>query len=81
MLASVLRSKEAIDMSIQIIRAFVRLRRLVSTDQEFARQLKEVEKRHDVQMQKIYDTLEKLFDQNVGERTKIGFKQKDGQES
>src|SRR5713101_7949044 len=53
MLASVLNSEKAIQASIQIVRAFVRLRELLATHQELARKLAEMEKKYNAEFKAI----------------------------
>lgn len=51
MLSSVLNSKRAIEVNIQIMRAFVKLREMMSTHKDLARKLTELEKKYDGQFQ------------------------------
>ncbi len=46
MLSSVLNSRQAIQVNIAIMRAFVRIRQLLSSNRDLARRLEELEKRH-----------------------------------
>src|SRR6266571_7567223 len=55
MLASVLNSEKAIQASIQIVRAFVRLRELLATHQELARKLAEMEKKYNAEFKAIFE--------------------------
>ncbi|HEY3244588.1 MAG TPA: ORF6N domain-containing protein [Phycisphaerae bacterium] len=64
MLSSVLRSKRAVRVNIEIMRAFVRLRRVLATDAELARRLDEVEHhigRHDEQFAAVITAIRKLM--------------------
>ncbi len=64
MLSSVLRSKRAVEVNIEIMRAFVRLRRFVSTHSELAAQLTKLENRirkHDDQIQVIFEAIRQLM--------------------
>lgn len=82
MLASVLRSEKAIIMSIAVVRAFVSLRKAVIQYADLARQiagLKDHIGEHDIQLNAIYDTLERLLDEKTEaiaweNRQRIGFK-------
>ena len=90
MLASVLKSKKAIDMNIAIVRAFIAIRQLIHKHKDVSAQMHEfrleLQSRigeHDVQLAAIYDALENLLDkkeeenemkQNWGKRERIGFK-------
>ncbi len=49
MLSSVLNSKQAVQVNIEIMRAFVRLRELMSTHKDLARKLETLEKKYDAQ--------------------------------
>jgi hypothetical protein len=65
MLSSVLASKRAIQLNILIIRAFVRLREYLSTHQDLARKLEDVERtqqEHGANIQQIYGYIERLLD-------------------
>ncbi len=90
MLASVLRSKRAVDMNIAIVRAFIAIRKAVNKLGNFTEQINELrlemkEKfaEHDVQLSTIYDALENLLDKETDKeaakekwegRERIGFK-------
>ena len=65
MLSSVLISQRAIDVNIEIIRAFIRLRRLLATPGELVAQLQklaETVQLHDEQIKVIADVLRKLME-------------------
>ncbi len=90
MLASVLKSKRAIDMNIAIVRAFIAMRHFVNSYKGLAEQIQELRielqnriGEHDVQLAAIYDALENLLDKKEDEnekkqkwidRERIGFK-------
>ena len=61
MLSSVLRSARAVQVNIEIIRAFVRLRRMVASNAELARRLHELEKKYDAQFKVIFDAIRQLM--------------------
>jgi hypothetical protein len=74
MLASVLSSEKAIQASIQIVRAFVRLRELLVTHQELARKLAEMEKRYNAEFKAIFEVIQQLTEPHEEpERKPIGF--------
>jgi len=76
MLSSVLNSKRAVQVNILIIRAFVKLREMLSTHKDLARKLEELEKKyqaHDVQIKAVFDAIRKLIEQPVAPRRRIGF--------
>ena len=76
MLSSVLNSKRAVQVNILIIRAFVKLREMLSTHKDLARKLAELEEKyqaHDVQIKAVFDAIRKLIEQPVAPRRRIGF--------
>jgi len=80
MLSSVLRSKRAVQVNIEIMRAFVRLREILSTHKELARRLDQLEERmtdHDEQIVAIFEAIRQLMTPPERERKKIGFEVKE----
>jgi DNA-binding PadR family transcriptional regulator len=76
MLSSVLRSKRAIRVNVEIMRAFVRLRQILSGNKELAQKLEELERRigaHDEQIQAIFEAIRQLMTPPEPNRRKIGF--------
>jgi hypothetical protein len=76
MLSSVLRSKQAVKVNIEIMRAFVRLRGLLSANHELARQLDELENRvssHDEAIAGILSAIRQLMIPSDPKRRPIGF--------
>ena len=74
MLSSVLRSPRAIQVNIEIMRAFVRLRRLLATNAEFARKLAELESKYDAQFKVVFDAIRELMKPpSPGTKRPIGF--------
>ena len=61
MLSSVLRSKGAVQVNIEIMRAFVRLRELLATHADLAHRLGELEKRYDKQFAVVFDAIRQLM--------------------
>ena len=57
MLSSVLRSKRAVQVNIEIMRAFVRLRQLLRSNEELARSLDELEERYDEQFEAVWEAI------------------------
>ena len=82
MLASVLKSKKAIQMNIAIVRAFVALKQFGLNYKELAEQiakLKETSENQNEQLNRIYDAIENLLDEKAEqkkwkERERIGYK-------
>jgi hypothetical protein len=73
MLSSVLRSKRAVQVNIEIMRAFVRLRQLMSTHKDLARKLEALEKRYDAQFKVVFDAIRQLMTPPEPGKRKIGF--------
>jgi predicted DNA binding protein len=61
MLASVLNSAIAVDISIQIVRAFVRLRELIASHKELAHKLEELEREYDARFKVVFEVLDQLM--------------------
>jgi hypothetical protein len=84
MLSSVLRSKQAVRVNIELMRAFVRLRYLLSTQSELAQKLAELEQRtegHDEQIQVIFEAIRQLMAPTDKKAKKIGFTVKEKQKA
>lgn len=81
MLASVLKSDRAVKISINIIKAFVKLREMLSTHKELAHKLAQLERkieRHDDEIKLIFDAIRQLMTPPEPKRRKIGFRQEEG---
>lgn len=61
MLSSVLNSERAIKVNIEIMRAFVRLRQILSSNKELSRRLDELEKKYDAQFRVVFDAIRQLM--------------------
>jgi hypothetical protein len=76
MLSSVLRSRRAVQVNVEIMRAFVQLRRVLSASKELTQQLAALERRigtHDEQIQAIFDAIRQLMAPPEPKKRKIGF--------
>jgi hypothetical protein len=73
MLSSVLKSKRAVEVNIEIMRTFVRLRQLLATNAELARKLGALEKKYDAQFKVVFDAIRQLMKPPEPKRRKIGF--------
>ncbi len=76
MLSSVLRSKKAVRVNIEIMRVFSRLREMLAANKDFARRLEDLERKfnaHDHQFQAVFEAIREII--RVPEKTKrrIGF--------
>jgi len=61
MLSSVLQSKRAVHVNIEIMRAFVRLREILGTHKDLARKLEELEKKYDEQFRVVFEAIRQLM--------------------
>ena len=73
MLSSVLRSKRAAQVNVEIMRAFVRLRRILAENASLAQRLDELEKKYDVQFRVVFDTIRQLMQPPEPKKKRIGF--------
>jgi hypothetical protein len=74
MLSSVLHSKRAIAVNVEIMRTFVELRRMVSDHADLAQRISELEKRYDGQFQVVFDaTIRTLITPRDKPRRRIGY--------
>lgn len=76
MLSSVLRGKRAIRVNIEIMRAFVRLRQIISSHKELTQKVAELERKvgtHDEQIQVIFEAIRRLMTPAETKRRRIGF--------
>jgi hypothetical protein len=73
MLSSVLRSKRAIQVNIEIMRTFVRLRRMLASHVELARKLDALEKKYDNQFKVVFDAIRELMKPPETKKRPIGF--------
>lgn len=74
MLSSVLRSRRAVHVNIGIMRAFVKLRRLIASYPGLARRLDELESKYDAQFKEVFDAIRSLMLSSREPRRSIGFK-------
>lgn len=74
MLSSVLRSKSAVGVNIQIMRAFVKLRKLISSHEELLTKVEAMEKKYDRQFQVVFEAIKQLMKPVVKPIRKIGFR-------
>ena len=73
MLSSVLRSPRAIQVNIEIMRAFVRLRGILAAHKELAGRLDELEAKYDEQFRGVFDAIRQLMTPPAQPRKQIGF--------
>lgn len=74
MLSSVLNSPRAIQVNIEIMRAFVRLRRMLASHEELRRKLAALERRYDAQFKVVFDAIRALMEPSpTKKKRQIGF--------
>jgi len=73
MLSSVLNSDRAIEVNIQIMRTFVKLREMMSSHKDLARKLAELEKKYDGQFQIVFEAIRQLIAVEEKPKRKIGY--------
>lgn len=73
MLSSVLRSQRAVQVNIEIMRAFIRLRQMLASNAELARKLDELEKKYDAQFKEVFEAIRQLMTPPEPKRRAIGF--------
>ena len=79
MLASVLNSDRAIEASVYVVRAFVKLRELLSTHKAVAQKLTELERKvigHDQDIKALVDAIRQLMSSPAPKKRRIGFESK-----
>jgi len=73
MAANVLNSARAVQASIQVVRAFIRLRELLASHKELARRLDALEQRYDGQFKVVFDAIRKLMTPPEPRVPRMGF--------
>jgi phage regulator Rha-like protein len=75
MLSSILKSKRAVQVNIEIMRTFVRLRRILASHADLARKLEALEKKYDAQFKIVFDAIRQLMAPSEPEppKKRIGF--------
>ncbi len=73
MLSSVLHSQRAIQVNIEIMRAFIRLRQILASNAELARKLDALEKKYDAQFREVFEAIRRLMAPPEPARREIGF--------
>jgi hypothetical protein len=73
MLSTVLSSERAVQVNIEIMRTFVRLRLLLASNAELAKKLEELELKYDHQFKVVFDAIRQLMTPAESKRKQIGF--------
>ena len=74
MLSSVLRSERAVQVNIAIMRAFIRLRRLIVNHEELASTIAEIENKYDAQFKVVFDAIREFMTPPTKSTGRIGFR-------
>jgi|SRR5688500_10394674 len=73
MAANVLNSKKAVQASVQVVRAFIKLRQMLASNAELARKLSDLERKYDSQFKVVFDAIRQLMTPPEPQRKQIGF--------
>ncbi len=80
MLSSVLRSEQAVQVNIAIMRAFVRLRELLVIHKDLANKIEDLERQdaeHDAKFRVVFEAIRELVEETPPLKQRIGFKSDD----
>ncbi len=72
MLSGVIRSRTAVLVNIEIMRAFVRMRRLIESNSELKRKIEKMESQYDEKIQAIFQAIRSLMDRENKPRKTVG---------
>ena len=73
MLSSVLNSERAIQVNIQIMRTFTRLRKILVTHKDLKRKIEAMEKKYDEQFRIVFEAITQLIEEDEKPKKKIGY--------
>ena len=73
MLSSVLNSNRAIQVNIQIIKTFIKLREIALTHVALKRKIEAMERNYDRQFKAVFEAIKKLLEPPPARKRKIGF--------
>lgn len=74
MAATVLNSKQAVAMSVYVVRTFIRLRQMLANHKDLARKLTDMEKKYDAQFKVVFDAIKELMRPPETKKRNIGFR-------
>ena len=77
MAANILKSPIAVEMSLIVVRAFVKMREMMIEQKDLAKKLSALEKKYDKQFQIVFDAIRELMTPPEKPRKKIGFEVKE----
>ena len=78
MLSSVLRSQRAVSVNIEVMRTFVRLRRMLASNVGLSRRLDNLESKYDRKFKVVFDAIRQLMSPPLPRRKQIGFSSRSG---
>ena len=78
MLSSVLKSERAVQVNIQIMRTFVRLREMLASNETLIARLDKLEEDYDKKFKRVFTAIRLLMDPPAVERKPIGFRSRSG---
>jgi len=78
MLSSVLSSDRAVLANVEIMRAFVKLRRMLASNAELSRRFDELESKYDRKFKIVFDAIRQLMSPPLPGRKQIGFRSRSG---
>ncbi len=73
MLSSVLNSQRAIEVNIQIMRTFTKLREMLTTHKELRQKIEKMEKKYDYKFKVVFDAIKQLIESPQKPKKRIGF--------
>ena len=73
MLSSVLNSERAVQVNIQIMRTFTRLRQMLASHEDLRQKVEDMESRYDEQFQVVFEAIKQLISEEEKPKQKIGF--------
>ena len=79
MLSSVLNSARAIQVNIQIMRAFTKLREMLSTNAELKKKIEAMEKKYDENFKIVFEAIKQLLEADEKPKRRIGYTVKEKQ--
>ena len=73
MLSTVLNSERAINVNIQIMRTFTKLREMIESHKDLKRKIEDMEKKYDKQFQIVFEAIKRLIEPEIKPKRKVGF--------
>ena len=78
MLSSVLKSPRAVQVNIQIMRTFVRLREMLASNDKLTERLNKLEEKYDEKFKRVFSAVRQLMDPPAVKKKPIGFRRQSG---